>query len=316
MSSMLLRSPSQLVTHFDDETHPLFDGRALAVKRWRAKVKSHSVGEQDGVTLVMLHGWLDNAGSFDVLSPHLVNLPSVSACCAIDLAGHGRSDHRQDFLPYTLWDDAIDVCAWIKTQALDSVILVGHSRGAMVASIAASLLEEQISHLLLLDGAWPEPQSEAVLVEALQKALQQRTGIPKKATRFPSRKAALEARANSRFPVTTMAAECLAERGLIQQSSSYIWKADPKLHLVGGLKLSLTALQALSQNIRAKVHLWIAEKGVLTNTSARQMLCQVFPSIVLHDIEGNHHFHMDDAIVNKLTEDIGQVLSEIDCTSQ
>lgn len=290
--------------------YSLFDGRTLCVKCWEhreavAPIDASSVG----MTLILLHGWLDNAGSFDVLAPLLIRSNrGIQACIALDLAGHGQSDHRGDFLPYTLWDDALDVCAFIKGLGLQSAVLVGHSRGAMVASLAASVLEDQVSHLLLLDGAWPEPQRESDIAITLKKALNQRLSEPKKATRFPSRSKAIEARAKSRFSVSMAAAELLAERGLVMEKGAYLWQADQKLHLLGGVKLSLKALQMLSQNISANVHLWVAEQGVLLGETAKPMLHSIFPQLNVHDIEGNHHFHMDDAIVNLLADEILQVL--------
>ncbi|MDA9840190.1 alpha/beta hydrolase, partial [Porticoccaceae bacterium] len=40
--------------------------------------------------VIALHGWLDNANTFDRMLPHMENLHVI----AVDLAGHGRSDFR------------------------------------------------------------------------------------------------------------------------------------------------------------------------------------------------------------------------------
>ncbi|MBW2734427.1 MAG: alpha/beta hydrolase, partial [Deltaproteobacteria bacterium] len=43
-----------------------------------------------GFPTLGLHGWLDNATTFDMLAPLLPGLDLVS----LDLAGHGISEHR------------------------------------------------------------------------------------------------------------------------------------------------------------------------------------------------------------------------------
>ena len=42
---------------------------------------------------VALHGWLDNAGSFDTLAPQLVAECPRHALLCLDYPGHGRSSH-------------------------------------------------------------------------------------------------------------------------------------------------------------------------------------------------------------------------------
>lgn len=75
-----------------------FQGRKLTGKRWG----------QEGKTPVMaLHGWLDNASSFDLIAPALSELDIF----ALDFAGHGCSDHRPSHTPYLGILDVQDVIA-------------------------------------------------------------------------------------------------------------------------------------------------------------------------------------------------------------
>ena len=50
-------------------------------------------GSAPGTQWLALHGWLDNAGSFDTLAPQLVSACPRHALLCLDYPGHGRSSH-------------------------------------------------------------------------------------------------------------------------------------------------------------------------------------------------------------------------------
>ena len=67
-------------------------------------------GDPDGPKLLALHGWLDNAASFEPLAEYFADHDLV----AIDLPGHGRSSHRADGAWYHFIDYASDVLAVVE----------------------------------------------------------------------------------------------------------------------------------------------------------------------------------------------------------
>ena len=64
------------------------NGLRLTAKAW---------GDPAGTPTLALHGWLDNANTFDRLAPTLPELDLI----AMDFAGHGFSSHRPDGVHYT-----------------------------------------------------------------------------------------------------------------------------------------------------------------------------------------------------------------------
>ena len=56
-------------------------GQKIAAKVW---------GNEAGIPTLALHGWLDNAASFEPIAPLLEQCHLV----AVDLPGHGLSDHK------------------------------------------------------------------------------------------------------------------------------------------------------------------------------------------------------------------------------
>ena len=72
------------------------NGLTLAAKEW---------GMPGATPVIALHGWLDNANTFDRMLPFMDNLHVI----ALDLAGHGRSDFRSADSGYEIWHDISDI---------------------------------------------------------------------------------------------------------------------------------------------------------------------------------------------------------------
>lgn len=54
-------------------------------------------GSLEKQPILAVHGWMDIAGSFDFLAPHLLENSSI---LVIDLSGHGRSSWLPAGIPY------------------------------------------------------------------------------------------------------------------------------------------------------------------------------------------------------------------------
>ncbi|GAB6022945.1 Serine hydrolase-like protein 2 [Chamberlinius hualienensis] len=65
-------------------------GRELRIPIPYGEIAAVEWGPTDGIPVLALHGWQDNALSFQPLIPHL---PSNLHVVAIDFPGHGLSSH-------------------------------------------------------------------------------------------------------------------------------------------------------------------------------------------------------------------------------
>ena len=101
-----------------------------------------------GLTILTLHGWLDNALSFAKMAPHLAPHRVIS----IDLSGHGLSSWRSADATYNLWDDLPQLVEILDQLNLERVVLMGHSRGAAIAVLLAGVLSERVQALIMIDG--------------------------------------------------------------------------------------------------------------------------------------------------------------------
>jgi pimeloyl-ACP methyl ester carboxylesterase len=118
-----------------------------------------SWGRDDAPVLVLLHGWMDVAGSFRFLVDELQGDWHV---IAPDWQGFGRTAWRRD--GYWFFDYLADLDAWLRVVSPGvPVHLVGHSLGGNVALLYAGVRGERLRSVVSLDayGLPAEDASEA-----------------------------------------------------------------------------------------------------------------------------------------------------------
>ncbi|SUD40279.1 alpha/beta hydrolase fold protein [Ectopseudomonas mendocina] len=254
------------------------------------ELAAHLYGPEDGLPVLALHGWLDNAASFARLAPKLEGLRIV----ALDFAGHGHSDHRAAGAGYALWDYAFDVLQVAEQFGWQRFSILGHSMGAITAVLLAGAMPERIARLALIDGLVPytgeAEQAPAKLGEALR--ARQALGDKRKPV-YAEMSRAVEARMKGVGAVSLEAAELLAQRGLMPVPGGYTWRTDSRLTLPSPLRLSWAHAQAFVRALQCPVSLVLAEQGMMSAQSAVQTLLQDLP-FEIHRLPGGHHLHLDD----------------------
>ncbi len=105
----------------------------------------------DGPPLLMLHGWGANLRLFDQLKDALAPYYTVHA---IDFPGFGKSPEPP--APWSVYDYADLVTAYIKENKLSRVSLMGHSFGGRLSLILGDQMD--IDQILLLGAAGIVPR--------------------------------------------------------------------------------------------------------------------------------------------------------------
>ena len=253
------------------------------------EVAAHLYGPEDGRPVIALHGWLDNAASFSRLAPMLSGVRIV----ALDLPGHGLSDHRPPGVSYQLWDYASEVLQTAEQFGWKRFSLLGHSLGAIISVLIAGAVPERIERLALIDGVIPytgeaeaAPQKLGEALRALLKVDHKRKPVY---TRFEQ---AVEARMKGVGAVSREAAERLAQRGLMPVSGGYTWRTDPRLMLPSPMRLSRAHALAFAGQVACPASLVVAEQGLMSDRESIELI-ESLPFEV-HRLAGGHHLHLDD----------------------
>nr|BAB22007.1 unnamed protein product [Mus musculus] len=119
----------------------------LAVPRGHIALKVW--GSQKNPPVLCLHGWLDNANSFDRLIPLL---PQDFCYMAMDFGGHGLSSHYNPGLPYYQQNFVSEVRRVATAFKWNQFTLLGHSFGGCVGGTFACMFPEMVDKLILLDS--------------------------------------------------------------------------------------------------------------------------------------------------------------------
>lgn len=247
-------------------------------------------GPEDGQPVLALHGWLDNAMTFELLAPKLQGLRIV----AMDMAGHGHSGHRAPGAGYQLWDYALDALMATQELGWDKFSLLGHSLGGIISVLIAGSVPERVERVALIDGLVPDTGEAAQSPQKLGKALLAHIDLAaKKKTVYKSIEQAVQVRMGGFMPVSQLASELLAQRGLSPVAGGYSWSTDSRLTLPSPLRLTQAHALAFVQAVQCPMQLILAEEGVLTKEPEFMQILGSLP-LEVQRLAGGHHLHLDD----------------------
>jgi pimeloyl-ACP methyl ester carboxylesterase len=109
--------------------------------------------------ILCVHGWLDNAGSFEPLVPYILkhkdNLSKYHVV-AMDMPGVGHSSHRPPGSEYTTFSNIIEMRR--VTQHLGwhhDLTLLAHSLGGHLSFLYSCIYPKQVSTLISIDTTHP-----------------------------------------------------------------------------------------------------------------------------------------------------------------
>ncbi len=108
-----------------------------------------------GTTIVLLHGFLENASMWNEISSELSKRNRI---VTIDLLGHGRSDCLGYLHSMELFSETVE--AVLKQLRIRKCIVIGHSLGGYVALAFAERNPQKIKGLCLLNATSNEDDQE------------------------------------------------------------------------------------------------------------------------------------------------------------
>lgn len=258
-------------------------GRRIAARCWH---------DASLPPVLALHGWQDNAATFDRLAPLLTGVHVV----AMDFAGHGRSDWRSAGMRYHTMDHVDDVLAVVNQLGWEQFVLVGHSMGAGIGALFAGALPERVSQFVMIDGLGPyagnAEESPVILRDAL---LEWQAFEPRPERVFPDRDSAVVARQRGFTPLSAEAAAILCSRALKEVEGGFAWTMDRRVRHHSSLRLTEPQVRAFLSAISAEVMVIRAEQGFPADPAVFDGRLAALKRLELHAVKGGHHLHLDES---------------------
>ena len=240
---------------------------------------------------VLLHGWLDHAGSFDLLAPLL-----PGRTVALDFRGHGDSQWVGSGGFYHFVEYIADLDGALELLSpQEPVRIVGHSMGAAAALIYAATRPARVSHLTMIDAV-PLSISTQEIPARLGSYLEDLRHMPRKRRRVDSVDDAAQRLMRNNASLSEKAARILAAGGTSrdpEQENALAWKWDPLLRAHSPLPISEPVVQLICAEAKVPVLAIRGERGMMP---PEPELRARFPhlKISVHTVPGTgHHAHLD-----------------------
>ena len=271
---------------------PLSSGE-LAIQQW---------GDNTKPPLLCLHGWLDNGASFHRLAPLLADDYHL---LVVDLPGHGLSQSLADGAHYYIWQNIETLYELLSVLGLESVHLLGHSMGGVVASLFAGTFADKVSSLVLLDSLGPMTSESKQTPQQLAKAIIDSQRISSPLRIFTEIDDALRARKKSSPAMNDDSLRPIVERNLASVEGGYCWRTDVRLRHTSKVRLTEDQVLSFLTSITAPVLVVMAEQGIVPKVWVEKRLQAVDRGQLVY-LPGHHHFHAEIESAGLIAEHISQ----------
>ncbi|WP_330959157.1 alpha/beta fold hydrolase [Photobacterium sp. 53610] len=242
-------------------------------------------------TLVFLHGWHDNAASF---TPLFEPLSAAFHLVSVDWPGHGLSEHRGTDNYYYFMDYVDDLAQIRQALAGQSVILVGHSLGALVAAAYAGAFPETLAGLVLIEGLAPLCENAELAADRLRQGIESRMKRRQRVSKrlkLDSFQAALTVRCR----INGLDAEQLrplVQRATYRDGDHWYWRHDDKLRCDSLIRMTEMQAKTLMSGIACPVLSVLGERGFTYLKEPDAGLSWV-PQAAQITVPGGHHCHLE-----------------------
>ncbi|GLQ89553.1 alpha/beta fold hydrolase [Dyella flagellata] len=247
-------------------------------------------GDESAPPMLALHGWLDNAGSFSLLAPRLARHFRV---IALELPGHGHSDHLPAGISYHYVDYVSAVLSAADTLRLGRYALLGHSLGAGIASLVAAAAPQRIERLFLIEGLGPLGDDGSNTLQRFRDAYAAPAAHGKSLRVFANVDQAVSARTIA-SGLRADLARPIVQRGLAEVEGGYRWRSDPRLTRPSAIRLAEAQIRALLAGIEAPASLLLSRPTTpYLPSEMMELRAQQVPRIAVTPMDGGHHLQLE-----------------------
>ncbi|KAG8235118.1 hypothetical protein J437_LFUL014381 [Ladona fulva] len=262
-------------------------------------------GRTDRKPLLGLHGWQDNAGTFDRLMPLL---PEDVSVLAVDLPGHGLSSWYPSSIYYNTQQGLVCVRMIVKHFKWDSVSILGHSMGSELGFLYSAVYPDDIKILIGLDLIKPISVDQVKLAKRaasiIDKTLDMHDINKDNCPKYEYSELVERLLKGYKGSLTKDCCEVLLKRGKVKfDNCKYYYTRDPRLNSSTGLlsEFPHDHLMTLANRIRCEVLNIKGKPGKDFEDQkhyyeALDLVKNSAKRYEFHEVDGSHHFHLSNPV--------------------
>lgn len=252
--------------------------------------------------IVLVHGWQDNAGTFDEI---ITLLPSAFSYLAIDLPGHGLSSRIPKGLFYHT-SDIVHVLEEIRLKfKWKRISLLAHSLGAIVSFICSAMHADKVDLVCALDSIIPHVLDSGMAARWIAhrwlKSMEASHFDNENPPEYTYDQLVDRVHEGSFKSVDRNKAKYLIERGTKQSTinpDKYYFTRDIRVKFMHPLVLEIGIIIEFVKRVKA-AYLYIQGTDITFSESLNHidettaMFKECNPKFEMLNVEGRHHLHLN-----------------------
>ncbi|GBL90253.1 Serine hydrolase-like protein [Araneus ventricosus] len=266
---------------------------SIAAKAW---------GDEHNKPVLALHGWQDNAGTFDRLIPLLCQDLYI---VAVDLPGQGLSSHFQEGSTYLYINILLEIKRVVDYLKWEAFSIIGHSLGGAYALLYSCTYPECIINVILLDFVKPFSYSAEELRYAMRQNMEELLKVEGKSLKQAPVYSYIEARERLiqgfQNQITLESADVLMKRASKSSKcgKGVVFSRDIRTQAKISSGFTHDGLKAFLRNMRCNLliilgkdtpELYGLREGIDDFLNLYKETCKNFQLV---EIDGNHYVHLN-----------------------
>lgn len=269
-------------------------------------------GSQDKQPILAMHGWQDNAASYNVLAPLIIkNTPVLS----IDLPGHGLSSWLSPGSIYTELVYILLIKRIMKHFGWEKVKMLSHSLSAMTTYWYAAMFPMEIQFVIALDYFKFPSMDTHYHTFIFGKAI---NSLIKLEENMDNQRSYTETEIKKKWldgivQVDDAARNILISRGIRQKDGMYVLNRDPRIRIIPiHTAFSKEQLEDFAKLITCPYLILRGIESPYVESeedyhNALRIIRQHNKDVYYEEVPGKHHFHLTHAehsanIINRFLE--------------
>lgn len=257
-------------------------------------VAAKTYGSSTGKPVLVVHGRLDNAGSFIRLMKYLPKELFYYVC--IDLPGHGWSSSFPSWKIIDIIDYAHALHFILDALQWQTCIYIGHSMGAQIGLLFSTFQPNRIEKLISFDAILMNHVENDFFIYIKGASKLSVEAYYNEKSLFFTKDEILHALKTRRISgsLNSEAADALFERAVTKINEKYIYNRDVRLKNYPFSFMGANECQKFINRLSVPIYVFIPSNGIIFQYKNHKVTLEMMKSktmLEVINIDGNHDVH-------------------------